>query len=190
MVKSKILFRDGASDFFKAIISHQINCYIVSGGIRCVMVQCLDLLAAEKSITGLDKWVKICATEEKYDEEKKLVAFRKPYITSINKPDGLTHDKFPEIKPTINAIIVGDYLLDTHAGDNLNIKTSLTIGFYNGRGDGTLKEYLLAYDMVILGDGSYSLVTEMISKVARGDFECEYKQVGMPGEHYQFFTKL
>jgi len=184
------MFRDGVAEFFNIISKNNIKCYIVSGGIKSVMIQCLEMLSLQENLPKIRENTHICATEEIIDENNLLVGFKEPFVTSINKPSALTYEKYNDIKINSNAIIVGDYLLDTHSGDNLPLKTTLTIGFYNGCGDGTLKEYLLAYDMVILGDGSYSHITNIINKIIKGDDTCDYKEATFSSEHYQFFTKL
>ncbi|MDR3547187.1 MAG: hypothetical protein P4M11_02720 [Candidatus Pacebacteria bacterium] len=184
------MLRDGAADFFRLLLEKKLHCYIVSGGIRSVMNQCLSMLAIQKDIENIESCFTICATEEKYDEAGRLVSFLEPRVTSVDKADSLTHEKFPEIKLNVNALVVGDYILDLHAGDNLNLKTTLSIGFFNGRGDGTLNEYLLAYDIVVLGDGSYRHVADIVRKIISGDTKCSYRQVTTSAEYSQFFTKL
>ena len=95
----------------------------MSGGVKIVIAKLLKLLAMRKGIIGLERIVKICATEEFYDLKGRLVGFKQPYLTLTEKPKILTHEKYKEIRKGMNAIVVGDYLVDAYVGESLDRKS-------------------------------------------------------------------
>lgn len=115
-------------------------------------------------------------TREIYDEEEVVVGFEEPTVTSANKCLFLSHQRWPEIKPGSNAIIMGDLIEDMGMAKNLELKQVIRVGFFNAppiSGSELLKKYMKSFDVLIMNDGNLTRVAELVAAIAGLEVEAE-----------------
>ncbi len=113
--------------------------------------------------------LELCMTPEIYDAQNTIVGFLEPSITSANKNDFVTHDKYKEIKKGSNAIVMGDMLDDIKIVQDLELGTRIAVGFFNSPERGSeaqLKKYTETFDIVLANDGNMSHVAELVRHIA------------------------
>lgn len=70
-----------------------------------------------------------------------------------------------------NIILLGDSLGDTTMADGIAMQTKLSIGFLNDNVDALLPKYLEAFDVVVVDDGTFDLVNDILGEAAQQDAE-------------------
>jgi len=101
-----------------------------------------------------------------WDESGYAVSYNKPIIHSMNKDETVLKntDVFNKIKTRKNIILLGDILEDANMAAGFDYEELIKIGFLNYDMDKNLEEYKKVYDVVILNDGSFDYINELIEK--------------------------
>ncbi|MDQ7023569.1 MAG: hypothetical protein Q9M97_08815 [Candidatus Gracilibacteria bacterium] len=92
----------------------------------------------------------------------------KPVIHVFNKDETVLKN-FPEIHDKIekrkNVILLGDSLGDPHMVDGFEYKNLIKIGFLNEKESALLENYKEKYDLIITGDGDFSVINEIMESI-------------------------
>ena len=145
----------------KALAAHNIHLHIISAGVLGIITQSIDLLRELEGIEELKNIVYI-GTQEEYDKDEILVAFKEPIITSLNKSKLISHEILPHVPLNSNAIVIGDLIPDLLVTENLKLDTVLSVGFYHEEGSSPLENFKEQYDVLILNDGNLTWVANLI----------------------------
>ena len=121
--KKFINFKKNVDKFYEKLIELNIPILIVSGGIKDIIIEFLQLL----NIKGLNDYIKrgrllFIANELIFDEKtKKCIGYNKDIIYGFNKSEHvekLVHEKFPNVE---NVFVFGDLDTDYKSIEKLNL---------------------------------------------------------------------
>lgn len=162
----------------KVLSEEEMKLYIVSAGIRAVVVEVFGILQEQVGVE-LSKVVEYCMTPDVFEGEK-LVDFGEPMVTSMNKHLCVNHERYPSIKEGTNAVVIGDIVEDFGIVQNLKMKTVIGIGFLNKVGEYSkdlLDKYLKVYDVVIVRDGNLVHAAELIKSIIGIPMNTDYPKL-------------
>ncbi|KAG8295199.1 cytosolic 5'-nucleotidase 3-like [Homalodisca vitripennis] len=99
------------------------------------------------------------------------VTFKDDVITDLRQPSVGMYNKhefpLPVDADRSNFIVIGDFAWDSKIADNVkNKKNVLKIGFFYGRRDDTIKEYLNFFDVLLLHDETMNVPLNILKLVA------------------------
>ena len=92
---------------------------------------------------------------------------REPIIHTFNKDEALLQNTcfFPKVEKRKNIILIGDSLGDVNMAMGFAYNNIIRIGFLNDQVEENLENFKLAYDIVILGDGSFDYINELLAEI-------------------------
>lgn len=129
---SKIYVRSGLKEFLQLMRFWEINVLVVSAGVGDLIEECFRRLDLERSrLSFRDTWrtLKIISNFGVYNQETgKLIDFKKPYVTSVNKSEMIKKNLNPKQR---NFILIGDIVLDSKMIEGIEYDNLLKIGFMN-----------------------------------------------------------
>jgi len=102
-----------------------------------------------------------------WDESGRAIGIKEPIMHSFNKDETLITDFpfFAEIKNRRNVILLGDSLGDVGMVTGFDYDNLLKIGFLNERAADNLEDFKRAYDVIILGDGSFAFINQLFRDI-------------------------
>lgn len=162
-IKNKpFYFRHGVKQFINFVIEHKILLIIISGGLKDAIKTTLTILIGKE----LPENIKIISNEFIYDQENKIIDYKKPIIYTFNKSVIISKT----IKTIINEneikykdiLFMGDHINDIDAIKDLSPKNKVGIAFDNYFPQ---YDYLEKYDCVIRDEGTFELINELLSKM-------------------------
>ncbi len=161
MIKEDALdFRKGVNDFFNFLEKNKIPLIIITSSLG-------DLVREFMKQKGeLIKTVHIIGNNFKFDENGKAVGFEK-IVHVFNKNEFSTkglkvHEELLKRK---NVILLGDSLGDLGMVEGFEYDNIINIGFLNENVEENLEEYKNNFDVVILGDGDFGFVNELMGEI-------------------------
>lgn len=160
---SKIKFRKGVLEFLDHLNENKIPLIIISSsGLGDTIPM---LLQKENKL-----YVNINIITNKYiwDEKGFAKGVKKTIIHSMNKDETILK-KIPKIYEKIkdkkNVILLGDSLGDTEMITGFDYNHLLKIGFLNENIEELKEKYKKNFDLVIMNDGDFSKVNEVIKQI-------------------------
>ena len=177
--KRQIYLKKNVGKFYEKLIELNIPIIIVSGGVKEIIIEFLELL----NIKGLDDYIKnkrilFVANEFLFDENGKCVDFNKNIIHGYNKSEyvkKLVDEYFPNIE---NAFVLGDLDTDYKSIEKLNLnkdKNIIGIGFiyynpddlknkdFDYENNKQINEYKKIYDVNLLMEEGYDFPLELLN---------------------------
>lgn len=102
-----------------------------------------------------------------WDKKGKAIGFKKPIVHSMNKDETLLKefDFFYKIEKRKNVILIGDTLEDASMIKGFDYDNLIAIGFLNEDIEKNLEAYRRNYDILILNDGNFDYVNELLKKI-------------------------
>lgn len=164
-IKNKpFYFRPGVKKFIDFIIEHKILLIIISGGLKDAIETTLKILIGKE----LPENIKIISNEFIYDQEDKIIDYKKPLIYTFNKSVIMSN----RIKTIINEdeikhkdiLFMGDHINDIDAIKDLTPKNKVGIVFDNYFPQ---YDYLEKYDCVIRDEGTFDVINESLGKMKK-----------------------
>eukprot|EP01017_Pseudomicrothorax_dubius_P034927 TRINITY_DN4839_c0_g3_i2.p1 TRINITY_DN4839_c0_g3~~TRINITY_DN4839_c0_g3_i2.p1 ORF type:complete len:318 (-),score=49.43 TRINITY_DN4839_c0_g3_i2:74-1027(-) len=150
-----IFLRAGVAEAFSYALSKDIDVYIISAGIGDMVTALLDKVLNVRN----EEKMSIVSNFMHADESGIITSFKAPLLHSLNKSQVL--DKATMASLRTNTILLGDFPHDIHMADQVGSETLLTIGFLNEKED-LLKDYTKYYDVIILNDGNFDILTRLL----------------------------
>ena len=178
--KKYVNFKKNVGKFYEKLIELNIPILIVSGGIKNLIIEFLQLL----NIKGLNDYIKrgrlsFIANEIFFDEEtKKCIGYKKDIIFGFNKQDHVekfVHEKYPNIE---NVFVFGDFDTDYKSIEKLNLdknKNVIGVGFlyyypeevknekFDINNNESLERYKKIFDVNLLIDEGYDYPYELLN---------------------------
>ena len=177
--KRQIYLKKNVGKFYEKLIELNIPIIIVSGGVKEIIIEFLELL----NIKGLDDYIKnkrilFVANEFLFDENGKCVDFSKNIIHGYNKSEyvkKLVDEYFPNIE---NAFVLEDLDTDYKSIEKLNLnkdKNIIGIGFiyyspedlknkdFDYENNKQINEYKKIYDVNLLMEEGYDFPLELLN---------------------------
>ena len=156
-------FRNGIGKFFDIIEKNSIPLVIVSGGLKEVISKVISLVNKD-----VEKNVTIISNEFVYGNDGKAIDYKKPIVYAFNKSQ-ISEEKIlekftQEQLKTKSIIFLGDHVNDIDTIEKVPAKSKLGFAFDNFTEN--REKYLEKYDCVILNDGSFSVVNEVLEALA------------------------
>lgn len=164
--------------------------YVVSAGVRAVVKESFNMLQSQIDWGNIWQAIELCMTEENFDSNNVIIGFQEPTILTTNKHKFVSHDKYPEISPGKNAIVMGDLIEDIQIVKDLQLGKVISIGFYNYSDDfqgKSLKSYTDAFDIVIVNDGNLEHIAQILLAIAGLPIDPYYESFGPSAS---FFANL
>ena len=169
--KNQINFKKNVREFYEKLIELNIPIIIVSGGIKEIIIEILNLM----KIKGLDDYIKrkrmlFIANEFIFDENNKCIDYNKNIIHGYNKSKyvkEIVNENFPDYE---NIFVLGDLTTDYKAIEKLNLdkdKNIIGIGYiyfspeeiknknFDISNNIKVNEFKKIYDIVLLMDEGY-----------------------------------
>jgi len=158
----KLKFRDQFPDFLKILAENDVPLVIMSA----------NPLGGEAIFTLLEKEglnsenIDVIGNDFIWGNDGKARDVKKPIIHSFNKDETLLQNfpAFDNIKNRTNVLLLGDGLGDIGMAEGFDYKNIIKVGFLSGD-ESQLPDYVENYDAVILGDGSFEYVNNLIRKI-------------------------
>ncbi|MDD3793345.1 MAG: hypothetical protein PHI37_00865 [Candidatus Gracilibacteria bacterium] len=159
-----IKFRDGVKDFLSNMNDENVPIVIISAN---ALGSDSNYLFLEQNGVNISN-IKIISNSFIWDDNGNAIGYNKPVIHVFNK-DETVLKSFPEIYDNIksrkNVILLGDSLGDPGMIHGFEYDNLLKIGFLNDKVDELLEDYKKHYDVVIVGDGEFDFVNEIIKTI-------------------------
>ncbi|MBI2628721.1 hypothetical protein HYW74_01405 [Candidatus Pacearchaeota archaeon] len=157
----KIALRKGAREFFRILKNNKIPLVIISSSVGDLIK---SFLSQEKI---LDKNMHIIANILSYDKQGNFKEVE--HIVHVFNKDESVLEEFPnvfkEIKTRKNVLLLGDSLGDLGMIEGFNYDGIIKIGFLNENVEEQLEVYKKFFDVIILNDGSFDYVNELIGRI-------------------------
>jgi len=152
--------REGFFEFFNLLEQNSIPLVILSAnGLGTISIR----LFFER--VGLPtENIHIVSNNLLWDDQGFLVGAEGPFIHSLNKK-GIMIEKYPfyaAVKSRKNILLLGDTLEDADMAESFDEENLIRIGFLNKEVETQVKKYGKKYDALILHDGSFSFVNELL----------------------------
>lgn len=166
VIKSaRIQLRDGAREFIVSLDKFQIPMVILSAsGLSIEVIK--DYLS---SINLLYKNIYIISNQFKWDEKGNMVGYLEPVVHSFNKDETLIYESpfYDKIRNRKNVILMGDSIGDLGMIEGFEWENLLKIGFLDEKIDECREVYKENFDAVIVDQGGFGFVNDLLSKIAR-----------------------
>lgn len=160
--------REGVVDFFRASAGAAVQTIVFSAG----MGDLIELVLKKNDIKT--EQVHVTANFLDFDEKGNAVKIAGPMITSMNKTEAMLEGKpfFEELRRRRNVLLVGDGLHDVDMVDQKMFENVLKVGLLNQdieteAGKLSLEHFLKIYEMVLVGDKDFSIVTELLKRILK-----------------------
>eukprot|EP00904_Undaria_pinnatifida_P008861 jgi/Undpi1/5104/HiC_scaffold_19.g08456.m1 len=166
VAKSKLEFRRGHGEFFEWLENAEVPLLLFSAGIADVLEEALKQ-RAEKPVPPN---CRIISNKMVFDEIGVMTGFEGEVLHVFNK-----HASSPVVAPYFrteqmqrrgNVILLGDSLGDLNMAKGAGSGEVITVGFLNDKVEERLEAYRSAFDVVILGDGSFDFVLQLLEDIA------------------------
>tara|TARA_Y100000310_G_C20597418_1_gene771228 strand:- start:405 stop:1250 length:846 start_codon:yes stop_codon:yes gene_type:complete len=102
-----------------------------------------------------------------YDDNGDAIGIREPVIHSMNKGE-IALEGMPirdELENRKNVLLLGDSLGDLNMTKGFEYDNIIKIGFFNYQDEQNLEEFKKAFDVVILNDGSFEFVNNLLKEI-------------------------
>ena len=155
-------FRYGMKEFYELIYKNNINQIIISGGIKDLIEKTLLILNNEIKLDN----IKIISNEFIYDNNNKIIDYKKPLIYTFNK--SIIFEDNINKKELENKCILflGDHINDIDILSNIKCLEKLTIAFDNNINNPKSNEnYLKKYDCIIGNDGDFLYINQILKNI-------------------------
>jgi len=154
-----LVFREGVKEFFGYLKNNRIPLVIMSSSLEDL----IDEFMTQKGVYSDN--VHVIANSFEY-ENGKAVRYKR-IIHVFNKHEmeikGLpVYDKLLERK---NVLLLGDSLGDLGMIEGFPYDNLIKIGFLNQDVDENLEKYKKVYDVLVLNDGDFSFVNELLEEI-------------------------
>jgi len=167
MVKTANLqFRDGVPTFFIELEKNAVPVLIFSAGIA-ELIQAIMMHHLERVFQNAH----VISNHVITDPSGLVTGFAVPVIHTFNKNEmSVSHNKtttwFSSLEARPNVILLGDSLGDVGMATGVpKLDTELKIGFLNSDVEKNLEHYKEVYDVLILNDGSFEWVVELLRSI-------------------------
>jgi len=159
--KSEIKFREGSSEFLEKLYRTKIPLIIMSAGPGDMIK---EHLRHDKIVYSN---INIIANMFKFDKNGSVIGVEEPIIHSLNKHEIEVKNLpiYNELLKRKNVLLLGDGLEDVGMISGFPYKNLIKIGFLNENIEENLEEYKKVYDVIILNDGSFDYVNELVKKL-------------------------
>jgi len=164
--RSNVGFRETTMAFFELLERAEVPLLIFSAGIA-ELIDRVILHFMKKTYSNAH----VVSNHVKTDKDGLIIGFAEPVIHTFNKNEmSISHSKtttwFESVSHRQNVILVGDSLGDAGMATGVsNIGTIIKIGFLNHDIDKNLQHYKTVYDVLILNDGTFDFVLELVKSV-------------------------
>jgi len=161
--KGRIQFREFSLDFFDMLNKNNIPLVIISsaglGGESIRMV-------FEKE-NKMSSNIHIISNYLEFNEKGVCVGIREPIIHVLNKKEvsvkGLP--VYEDLLKRKNVLLFGDGLGDVEMIEGFPYDNLIKIGFLDEMVEESLKDYKKAFDVVIIGDGDFSFINDLLKEI-------------------------
>lgn len=152
--------REGFFELVKTLDSKKIPILIFSSSVTDLIE---GLLRREKMLFPN---VHILSNKYVYDAQGNVTGYADGIIHSLNKNEIAVKETpyFNEIAHRKNVIVMGDVPGDAVMADGLTHEIVLKIGFLNEHVEKNLEAYKKVFDVLILNDGSFEFVNELLKE--------------------------
>jgi len=154
-------FRESIFNFLDILKKNKIPLVILSASRRIMIKMFLE------KYNYMNKNIHIISNNFEFDESGKATGFTKPIIHSFNKHE-TEINKLPVYKELLkkkNVLLLGDSLGDVGMVEGFPYENLIKIGFLNHDAKKNLDKYKEVYDVVILNDGSFDYINELIERI-------------------------
>jgi len=169
MVKTANLeFRENVPKLLEELDKNDIPVLIFSAGIAELIEEIM-----KHFIGSTYSNVHVVSNHIKTDREGTIIGFMDPLIHTFNKNEmSIAHTKastwFESLEHRNNVILVGDSLGDAGMATGVsNLDTIIKIGFLNHDVEKNLEHYKAVFDVLILNDGKFNFVLDLIREVLK-----------------------
>ena len=156
-------FRDGTLNFFQDI-KNQVPFIIISA--NGLWDESIKIFFSNNNV--YDSNIVVISNVLKWDINWKAIGYSKDIIHSFNK-DWVLLESYPEIYEKIknrkNIILLWDSLWDPYMSHGFEYENIIKIWFLNENEDMLLGQYKKLYDVIILNDGNFSFVNNLIQSI-------------------------
>lgn len=154
---SKIVLRNGASEFFNLLAKEGIPLIIFSAGLGDLIQEFL------KKDNKMQKNIHIVSNFYKFDKNGKVTGYKSKVIHTFNKNEIDIKDKTIENRK--NVILLGDNLGDLGMLKGLDYDILIKICFLNQETKNLLEDFKKHFDVIILNDGPMDFVNTLIKEI-------------------------
>lgn len=178
--EATIAFRDGVVELFEFLEKRDVPVLVFSAGLADI----IEEVFRQKLHRSFEN-IKVVSNRMVFDETGCLIAFKGKTIHVLNKNEHAldmaapVHDKFGDpnesdpnnslVKQRTNVLLLGDHIGDLGMSDGLNYENRIAIGFLNTNTEMSLQNYVDAFDIVYLNDGSMGAVLELVTQLCPED---------------------
>ncbi|CAM9219930.1 unnamed protein product [Laminaria digitata] len=166
VAKSELQFRHGHGELFGWLENEGVPLLLFSAGIADVLEEAL-LQRSEKPVPSN---CHIISNRMAFDEEGTMTGFEGECLHVFNKHASSAvvapYFQREEMQRRGNVVLLGDSLGDLNMAKGAGSGEVLTVGFLNDKVEERLDTYTSAYDVVILGDGNFDFVLQLLEDVA------------------------
>jgi len=161
----RVALRSGVDTFLDLLKGNNIPLIIFSGS--GLGGESIELLLRERQRYFSN--IHLVANTIIWDEAGKMKGVKEPIIHVANKDETLIHN-FPcysEIKDRKNIILLGDGLGDVDMTRGFDYDNLIKVGFLNENIETNLSAYQAAFDVLILNDGSFDYINDLLTKIIK-----------------------
>jgi len=161
---STCILRENTNHMLKVLHDANIPVLVFSAGVGNVLE---EVLAAAGALFPNKK---IVSNFMEFDDEERILAFKKPLIHTFNKHEiaSMEVEYFASVAERNNVLLLGDCLGDHEMDKGVqNPDAVLKIGFLNDRLEERLPAFMEAFDIVILDDQSMDFVNALLKFILK-----------------------
>ena len=162
VAKGGIAFREGINEFLDLLKDNNIPLVILSSS---GLGDAIPMYFA-KIKRNYDN-IFVISNFFEFDKTGKALAVKPPLIHTLNKRE-ITMEALPiydRLQKRKNVLLLGDGVSDIDMIEGFDYDNLIKIGFLNENVDENLESFKNNFDVVILNDGDFSYVNELIKKV-------------------------
>eukprot|EP00126_Sphaerothecum_destruens_P011337 Sdes_comp20902_c0_seq1m18068 len=167
--KSNTKFREGAERFFETSALHHVPLLIFSAGIGNILEEVIRQRAKfHKNMSVISNYIEFSPVDGKIQgfRGKTIHVFNKNEFAVANNVCGNNQDDIEnDIHSRKNVLLLGDGLGDLAMSDGSDFQEIIRIGFLNDKIQERLESYKKSFDIVILNDGTFHKVNEILTKI-------------------------
>jgi len=163
VLSQRLQFRDGVKEFLEFLQVREIPLIIMSSG--GLGKEAISLYL--KNQNCLFENIFIVSNEFIWDKNGFAVAVEQPIIHSLSKEETTLKDLpfFPKVEPRKNVLLLGDSIDDVDMVVGFDYENLIKIGFLNKPIPENQIAYQKKYDILILNDGSFNKVNELLRQM-------------------------
>lgn len=158
----KVRLRKGTDKLFKTLNKNNVPIIIFSAA---GLGEAIPLYLQKKKLWKQNAFA--ITNTFKWDANGKAVGINKPIIHSLNKNEQTIHHSvaYEMTKDRKNILLLGDSVSDVEMVKGFKYENILKIGFLNEKIDEKLALYKKHFDALILNDGSFDFVNELLREI-------------------------